>query len=145
MLKSCLPFTRVFSKSTITEKVLQFIMNPVSYCFFLLIREWKPPLPPLHISTQKTKWFSKNANSLLLNLQLNKNTAIKYLLCYSTKLVYSCDSKTNVNTKKQPVLRDDNQWVTCPYQSCNNRIKIRTYVPCVCYVVLISWSCDWDQ
>ena len=54
------------------------------------------------------------------------NTIKQHILCYSTKLIYSCDSKTNVDTKEQPVFGDDYQRVPCPYQSCNNLITITT-------------------
>lgn len=57
------------------------------------------------------------------------------VICYSAELIYSRNSKTNVDTKEQPVFGDDYQWIPCPYQSSSCQ-------GCwLWWTEFISWSC----
>lgn len=46
---------------------------------------------------------------------------VSNLLCYSTKLINSCQAETNIDTEKKPIFWDYHQRISCPYQTCEKQ------------------------
>lgn len=64
------------------------------------------------------------------------------IICYSTKLINSCQAETNVDTEKKPIFWDYHQRISRPYQTCEKQhqkkmtnllkyLKIRNRAPSV--------------